>query len=194
MTPHPRAAAGAVPGWRRAFLLPAALLLGALLALPACATYPTPYQPLDGEGGYGETRLGERVWRISFRANRYTPETDVLDYLYLRAAELTQQSGYTHFVIEQDFGRTQMNIRGTGPRVGMGLGYGSAYPGPFWGTGFGMAGPPEYEGYVAYHLGVFVIRMLTAGEAEGREQTYEAGFLIDSLRPKAERSLRQREE
>lgn len=176
--------------------LSAALAAWVIVALAGCALQPTPYQPLEESGGYEETRLQERVYRVSFRGNRATPETTVLDFLFLRCAELTQESGYSHFVIQEDFGRTRMSLR-SAPRssVGVGLGFGSRSS--FWSLGFGAPlGAADYEATVSYHLAVFVIRMV--GEDEARElnaredgpQVYEARYVLRSLEPKKRASQR----
>lgn len=162
--------------------------LGALVlilaVLAGCTVNPTPYAPRDADGyGYDAVRLQERVWRVSFRANAYTSETRVLDYLYLRAAELTLESGYTHFLVQQDFGRTAMSYRAADPFMGGGY---SAFDRPFWGGGFGYP-PASYEAYVDYHVAVLIIRMLTEKEAADREQAYAAQFIVDSLGPQARR-------
>lgn len=172
-----------------------ALMLAALLALFAgCTLQPTPYQPLGESGGYEQTRLGPQLYRVSFRGNRATPETTVLDFLYLRCAELTKQNGYAHFVVEKDFGRTQLTLR-PGPRssVGVGMGFGTGRS--FWSLGFGAPlSDPDYEAVVSYHLGVFVIKMLTDEEAkplqsDSQIQVYDAAFILKSLEAKKEASL-----
>lgn len=184
-----------LPGSRRchgrgARALPiAALLIGLMAALGACSLQPTPYQPLADAGGYEETRLQKDVFRVSFRGNRATPETTVLDFLFLRCAELTRTHGYTHFVIQEDFGRTQLDLRAT-PRssVGVGMGFGSRSS--FWALGFGTPVADSYEASVSYHLAVFVIRLLDEEEARSLRQgpqaprVYEAAYLLESLEPK----------
>jgi len=181
------APAGAAPR-RRAV---AAGLLAAL-GLAACTLQPTPYQPLGELGGYEETRLQPRVYRVSFRGNRATPETAVLDFLYLRCAELTEQAGFTHFAIQEDFGRTQASLR-PAPQSSVGVGMGFGTPRSFWSMGFGAPlSEPDYRFAVDYRLGVFVIRMLGAEEAKAAAgPVYEAGYLIRSLAAKKEASLRK---
>ena len=79
----------------RAILLAAA----AALALSACATA-TPYQPagMNGvRGGYAEQRLENNRFRVSFAGNSVTSREQVEMSLLLRAAELTDQSGYDWF-------------------------------------------------------------------------------------------------
>ena len=169
----------------------AALVIVAMLAA-ACAVHPTPYQPLRKNGGFEETRLQEQVYRVSFKANRYTSETDVIDFLFFRSAELTLQSGYTHFIVQEDFGRTRMELRPVPGSTSLHLGFGVSRRRSFWGLGFGHGFGYNYAPEVSYHLGMFVIRMLTGREAEDhREQAYHAKFIINSLTPKKEKSLRK---
>ena len=161
---------------------PAALLLAGLLA--SCTVQPTPYQPLGEEGGYEETRLQKDRYRVSFKANRQTPETDVVDYLYLRSAQLTKEAGFTHYVVLQDFGKTQTRLE---PRaqVGIGLGFHGAGRSSLLGFGFGAPiAPTEYQSVVNYRLGVFVIRMMDAEAAKGEEDALDADFLIESISKK----------
>jgi hypothetical protein len=183
------------PAQRREGALALLGLALALATLAGCTLQPTPYQPLGEAGGYEEARLGERVYRVSFRGNRATPETTVLDFLYLRCAELTHQAGFTHFEIEQDFGRTQLGLRpGPGASLGVGMGFGG--PRSFWGMGFGgPLGEPDYEAVVNYHLAVFVIRMLDDAQARqaqsDKNQVYDADYLLKSLAAKKAASLRK---
>ena len=153
-----------------------------LVVLGACTPTATPYQPIQDGYGYEETRLQEKVYRLSFKANRYTEETRVLDFLYLRAAELTKSSGFTHFVIVQDYGKTQAAGQ-TRPRVSIGMGFASGMRSSFWGAV--MSAPiSETEPYVQYHLGVFVIRMLSEDEAKKETEAMEANYMEKSLREK----------
>ncbi|MBI4083105.1 MAG: hypothetical protein HY423_10890 [Candidatus Lambdaproteobacteria bacterium] len=160
---------------------PAVLLLG---AVSACTTAPTPYQPLGEAGGYEEARLQPNVYRVSFRANRATLETRVIDFLFLRAAELTRAAGYTHFAILEDFGRTRVD-RVPRAGAGFGLGYGTGGRSSFWSLGFHTGVPTEEESVVVYNLAILVIRLFGAEEAKGRSDAFEAEYLIRSLGPRA---------
>jgi hypothetical protein len=75
--------------------------LGAvLLAILTACTSPTPYQPAPPQGfGYSEDRLDQNRYRITFRGNAQTPRETVEDYLLYRAAELTLQNGFDHFIM-----------------------------------------------------------------------------------------------
>jgi hypothetical protein len=51
------------------------------------------------KGGYEETRLDENVFLVHFRGNGYTRMERAQDFVILRAAELTIESGYKYFAI-----------------------------------------------------------------------------------------------
>lgn len=171
--------------------LSAAALLLILLAAAGCSSNPTPFQPLAEDGGYEESRLQERVFRVSFKGNRHTQEADVLDFLFLRCAEVTRGHGYTHFQVMENLGRTQMQLRPKGNQTTWGLGFGQGNQGSFWSMNMAAAQPTEYQEVVSYNLAMFVIRTFTAEEAAVQQgELYEAEFLIRSLTPKKEASLK----
>ena len=81
------------------------LIASALLAvLAGCAT-PTPYQPAAVSAaapanGYFEAPVAQpNRWRVGFSGNIATPRRLVEAALLRRAAELTLQQGFDHFVI-----------------------------------------------------------------------------------------------
>ena len=81
-------------------LTAAAIALAAGLA--ACATA-TPYQPATltsagPQNGFHEVPLEQNRWRVTFAGNSLTSRQQVEDSLLLRAAELTLQQGFDHFV------------------------------------------------------------------------------------------------
>jgi hypothetical protein len=70
-----------------------------LSGLAACVA-PTPYQPAPPQGfGYSEDRLDQNRYRIVFRGNSQTRRETVEDYLLYRAAELTLQNNFDHFIM-----------------------------------------------------------------------------------------------
>ena len=173
----------------RPHLLRAGLWLVLVFVIAACTPKPTPYQPLAKNGGYEETRLKEKVYRVSFKGNRYTDETAVLDYLYLRCAELTRDAGYTHFLLSQDYGKIQATAS---PRsqfsIGMGFSSGIRRTGLGVGAGFPLS--QDYRTTVNYHLGVFVIHLLSAEEAAQQPDALEADYLLKSINEKIRKAAK----
>lgn len=76
--------------------------LAASILLSACATT---YQSVGATGGYSETRLDEKVFRVSFKGNGYTSQERASDFALLRCAEIALQHGYEYFAIidEQNY-------------------------------------------------------------------------------------------
>lgn len=71
-----------------------------LLGLLSGCVQPTPYQPAPPQGfGYSEDRIEQNRFRITFRGNSITTRETVEDYLLYRAAELTLQNGFDHFLM-----------------------------------------------------------------------------------------------
>jgi hypothetical protein len=72
------------------------------LAVVSCA-YPTPYQPATGTGsyrtGYSDEQIEADRFRVSFRGNSLTSRETVERYLLYRAAELTVERGFDHFIL-----------------------------------------------------------------------------------------------
>jgi hypothetical protein len=63
--------------------------------------HPASFAPLEGHStGYTDERLGATRWRVTFIGNSVTNRRTVEDYLLLRAAQVTQQSGYRWFVFD----------------------------------------------------------------------------------------------
>ncbi len=86
---------------RRRVALLAAVAAGSL-ALSACMTA-TPYQPATGSGtaraGYSDEQIESNRFRVSFAGNSLTARETVERYLLYRAAELTLQQGFDHFIL-----------------------------------------------------------------------------------------------
>src|SRR5262245_44740936 len=66
-----------------------------LPVLAAC----TPYTSSGLLGGFSETQLSPNVWKVNFQGNGYTSTERVSDFVLLRSADLTLQSGFTHFAL-----------------------------------------------------------------------------------------------
>jgi hypothetical protein len=71
-------------------------VIGGTLALLAAGCM-TPYQPLGMTGGWGEEKLDEDTYRVSFTGNQNTPRVAVQKFFLHRCAELTLQKGYAYF-------------------------------------------------------------------------------------------------
>lgn len=90
---------------RLSFLRGTWLVAALGLSLAACET-PTPYQPADGGFGYATQQLEDNRYRVTFAGNASTPRETVQNYLLLRAAEVTLESGHDYFrVVDQDLER-----------------------------------------------------------------------------------------
>ncbi|MDY7579093.1 hypothetical protein RGU70_12240 [Herbaspirillum sp. RTI4] len=61
----------------------------------------TSYQPYSyfGGGGYKDIQLSENSFKITVEANGYTSKSQAADLALLRAADLTLEQGFKHFVI-----------------------------------------------------------------------------------------------
>lgn len=76
----------------------AAALIGSV-ALGGCMTA-TPYQPATNSvGGYSDQQIENNRFEVSFRGNSLTSRETVERYLLFRAAELTVQHGFDHFIL-----------------------------------------------------------------------------------------------
>lgn len=78
---------------------PALLATLATLALAACATEPTRYQPAAAPHGVGfsEMRIEPGRFRVSFQGGPGAPPEEVADFALLHAADLALAGGYDWF-------------------------------------------------------------------------------------------------
>lgn len=117
----------------------------AVLALSACATTPTVYQPAMGPRavGYTEYRIEPGRYRITFQGGPGASAQHVTDLALLRAADLAIADGYDWFRVADRFlqGRPDR-----GPQMSVGLGSGSfgrrSAFGLGVGTSFNLGGGP----------------------------------------------------
>ncbi len=106
-----------------------------------------------------------------------------MDFLYRRAAELTRDQGYSHFVIEERRAPSP-EARGSASgdvSVGFGIfsgGGGSAFR-------FGVGTSTGGGGRRGPLLGAFQVRLLTAREAGSYEESYDAAEILQRLGPAA---------
>ncbi|MDR3510819.1 MAG: hypothetical protein P4L73_04250 [Caulobacteraceae bacterium] len=117
------------------------LWLAAVLALGACASTPTVYQPASGPGavGYAETPIENDRWRVRFHGGDGANVQRVGDLALQRAAELTLAKGYDWFRVTE----REVEGGGGGARPTVSLGMGSANFGG--GTAFGAGGGLGFE-------------------------------------------------
>jgi len=62
--------------------------------LTACAT---PYQEDGFGGGVSNLQVGETIWEIDARGNAFTSESQVRDFVLLKASEIGRANGFSHF-------------------------------------------------------------------------------------------------
>lgn len=115
-------------------------VLLATLALSACASAPTFYQPAMGREavGFSEVRIEPGRYRITFRGGPGAPPEQVTDYALLRAADLALADGYDWFRVSDrilrpvGFGGPRMSVGVGGMDFGrhssVGLGLGAGFP------------------------------------------------------------------
>ena len=71
-----------------------------LILLSGCASQPELYQKHGEEGhGYFDVELQENLYKISFESLNFSAAHTVSDLALLRAAELTDLKGFSHFYI-----------------------------------------------------------------------------------------------
>lgn len=115
----------------------ALLAFSASLALGACATQPTLYQPAAGPQaiGFSEYRIEPGRYRVTFRGGPGASAGYVTDLALRRAADLALQDGYDWFRVSDRFLQGQPD---RGPRVSFGVGGGSMNFGRHSSTGVGL--------------------------------------------------------
>jgi hypothetical protein len=146
------------------------------LALSACETTPTLYQPLSGDThvGYSETPIEQDRWRVVFAGGPGADPNHVADLALRRAAELTLAHGYDWFRVTE---RSAERRGGGGPYLSIGGGSagfgGGAAVGVGVGTGFDLSGGPR----VIETLEILMGR----GAAPHDPDAYDAHSVVRSL-------------
>lgn len=152
----------------------------AVSLLAACSTIPQEYRPRSpgGSVGFDETRLAPNRYRVEFAGRTSSSRQDVENRLEQRAAEVTLQSGFTHFVI---------NMRDTELNTSRIPGFiGSAYlHGPDY---FNRARrwsniPLAFEGLETNYIATAEIAMLTPDDARQNVAALSAVDVIARLQP-----------
>jgi hypothetical protein len=120
-----------------------ALVVGCACLLAACETGPAYRERGPGESiGYTDLRLTENRYRVTYTGGRATTREEVEDFLLRRAAEVTLDSGYSHFVFDARDTSAETYYRsafGTGSRFG--IGFGHFGPSPWYYSRFAFGDP-----------------------------------------------------
>lgn len=162
-----------------------AKLLGTLglLALTACSS-PTPYAPREpgGTTGYTDQRLEQNRYRVTFTGNSVTRRETVEDYLLLRAAEVTLQSGFRYFVFDTRDTEAKTSYRsdfvGWPGWRGRGFWYRHSWPyGDPFGPSFDTVDTYPITRYQAYAE----IVMLTPEQAKDETRALDAREVVDHI-------------
>ena len=105
-----------------------------LSVLAACATAPI-YRPADSarSTGYMEQKIEEGRYSVSFRGSSSTPREDVEAYLLYRAAELTLNHGFDHFIVVTRGVDSKSQLRPSHLSVSAHYGFGYSYYHPRYG-------------------------------------------------------------
>jgi len=168
---------------------PLFMALGSLLILGACATS-TPYQAASSNArGYSEQQIESNRFRVSFSGNSLTHQETVENYLLYRAAELTTQRGFDHFIIAERATDKKERFVGSAPhstRYSRGYrGYfGWSYFRPSYGWGFGY-GDPFYDDFDIHQITRFEasaeIVMGRGVKPANNERAYDAREVMNNL-------------
>lgn len=162
---------------KRANFRATVLAITGVLGLAGCGT-PTPYQPMDGGQGYSEQALEADRYRITFSGSSATPRETVENYLLYRAAEVTVERGYDHFLVVER--NTEQGTAGgsTGFGVGVGRGYRNRYSG-YGGVTSATIWPGGGDSYTAY---ANIVMRRGARPAED-PKAYDARAVLKRLEP-----------
>jgi hypothetical protein len=190
-------------GWKRQVARTASLALVTLL-VAACATGPI-YKPrAPGETvGYTDLQLTENRYRVTFSGNSATRREDVENSLLRRAAEVTLESGFTHFVFDDrdTVARTyyRQNFSSFDPYFGYPYyfsprsWYWSTWPNPYYppypgylGSSFGFGyGYGDFRPVTSYSAYAEIV-MLNAAQAADNPRAIEAQSLLQRIVPPEE--------
>ena len=159
-----------------------------LIALAACETLPTPYEPAGEEGGFGlsEAQIDGETWRISFAGNEYTTREQVENSVLYRAAEIADDAGADGFLVLKEELESDLIYERRGYRQ---------FAHPYFGfRSFGR----RYDGFGSFasrrvfpyrtrqttnYTASVRVRLFSGEPPEGLGTPYDATALLKSLRP-----------
>ena len=154
-----------------------------LLALAGCAPEPPYYGPKDGGSvGYTDLRLDQNRYRVSYTGNSSTDRETVENFLLMRAAQVTLQSGYTHFVFDTRDTKAKTTYYSSFTGWPGWPGYGGWY----WDGPPGFGGPAEIEGEsrpITRFDAYAEIVMLTPEQAAKEPHAIDANAIIAHVGP-----------
>ncbi len=162
------------------------LLLAGMSLLAACAT-PTPYQAADGaRWGFQESQIEAGRFRVSFSGNSLTDRETVETYFLYRAAELTLERGFDHFIVVQRATDVDSRIVRSGPdplyRPAFGLYYSYFHPRWGWhGAGDPFWNDTNYREITRYEASAEI--MLGHGPKPDAANAFDARDVIANLGP-----------
>lgn len=167
-------------------------VLGSALMMLAACTTATPYGPASGARGYGfsEQQIERDRFRITFRGNSSTARETVENSLLFRAAELTVQQGFDHFIIEENDTEARTTYSTTaGPAFYGRYGYGYPfyrpyYAFPYYAYGFGWGAPYDaYTREVTRYSAVAFITMHDGEKPSDNPRAFDARDVVNNLGP-----------
>jgi hypothetical protein len=166
-----------------------AALFAAGAVLGACATTPLyKAQTSSSSAGYSETQLDANQYRVTFTGKRSTSRNTVEDGLMLRAAEVTQAAGFSHFVVDDKQTDREGDRFGAydpwdyGPRFSFGYGSGFGRYGfydPFY-YRFGLYGGRGFDDDSRF-VASADIALLSPAEAKNEPRAVNAAEVIANL-------------
>jgi hypothetical protein len=154
--------------------------IAGLALLSACSTLPQDYRPRPpgGSVGFSEVRLSPDRYQVEFSGSTTNSRQDVENRLEQRAAEVTLQSGFTHFVI--DMRDTEVNTSRIPGFIGSAYLHGPDYfnRARRW-SNIALA----FEGLQTNYIATAEIAMLTPDEARQNVAALSAVDVIAGLQP-----------
>lgn len=166
--------------------------LGVLALLAAACATATPYAPAtDGRGyGFAEQKIEEGRFRITFRGNSSTSRETVENSLLFRAAELTLQGGFDHFVVEENDTEARTTYStSAGPAFYGRYGYGHPFYRPYrvfpyYAYGFGWGAPYDsYTREITRYSAVAFVTMHNGEKPDDNPRAFDARDVIENLGP-----------
>ncbi|MFC3070289.1 CC0125/CC1285 family lipoprotein [Phenylobacterium soli] len=150
------------------------------LALAACATAPTRFQPASGPSGVGfsEMRIEPGRYRVAFQGGPGAPEAMVQDFALLRAADLALAEGYDWFRVVERVTR-QTGYGGTS----IGFGVGGASFGRHSATGVGVSSGFPLSGGPSLMTSLEVL--MGKGPRPSGPEVYDARGVRETVGPRA---------